>query len=337
MHFVDYAKIAVKAGNGGNGCAAFRREAHMPKGGPSGGDGGDGGSIVFEVDQQLTTLMDFRFKKKFNAERGEDGRGKDQYGKNGDDLIIKVPLGTVLYGLEDDEVICDLSDSADRFTICKGGEGGRGNIHFKSPWDQAPIKAEKGTLGENIELRLELKLLADVGLLGYPSVGKSTFISSVTRAKPKIGDYPFTTLIPNLGVARLGPEREMVIADIPGLIEGAADGAGLGHQFLRHVERTRVLIHILEISDSTDPNRDPWTDYNKLNKELAKYAPHLSEKPQVVVLNKIDLPETQAFYDELKEQFKAEGVTLFSMSSYTKKNVTDILNKCWHQLDKLSD
>ena len=265
MQFIDHVKIHVKAGNGGNGCVAFRREAHTPKGGPSGGDGGNGGSVILRADEQLSTLLNFRFKRQFKARRGEDGRGRDQYGKGADDLILKVPPGTMVYNLETGELIADLDAPGEEILVAQGGTGGRGNIHFASPWNQTPQQAEDGTLGEEQDLRLELKLLADVGLLGYPSVGKSTFISRVSRAKPKIADYPFTTLIPNLGVVRLDTERSMVIADIPGLIEGASEGAGLGHQFLRHVERTRVLIHIVEASVFTGPERDPIGDFERIN------------------------------------------------------------------------
>ncbi len=332
MQFIDHVKIHVKAGDGGNGCAAFRRESHTPKGGPSGGDGGNGGSIIIRADEQLSTLIDFRFKREYKARRGEDGRGKDQYGKGADDLVLKVAPGTMIYNLETDDLLADLDKAGDEVQVAQGGIGGRGNIHFASPWNQAPTEAEDGTLGTAQGLRLELKLLADVGLLGYPSVGKSTFIAKVSRARPKIADYPFTTLVPNLGVVRLDTERHMIIADIPGLIEGASDGAGLGHQFLRHVERTRVLIHIVEASVFTGPDRDPLGDFDRINHELARYAPDLAKKTQIVVLNKIDLTETREALDEIRAAFEERGVELLTMSSITGENVDELLAKTWHVL-----
>ncbi len=332
MQFIDEAKIQVKAGNGGDGCVAFRREAHVPRGGPSGGDGGDGGSVVFVADPQLSTLLDFRYKRRYTARRGEDGRGKDQYGKSGEDLVLRVPVGTVIYDLESSELIVDLDHPEARFVVARGGRGGRGNIHFKTPWNQAPRTAEPGTKGEERSLRLELKLLAEVGLLGYPSVGKSTLISSISRARPKVAAYPFTTLIPNLGMVRLSDDRSMVIADIPGLIEGAADGAGLGHRFLRHVERTHVLLHIVEANEMTGPDRDPVKDYRILNAELQKYAPSLAEKPQVVALNKIDLTETREAAGELQECFSALGVELHLISAVTGEGIPEILEILWQRV-----
>lgn len=334
MQFIDHVKIHVKAGDGGNGCAAFRRESHTPKGGPSGGDGGNGGSVILIADEQLSTLLDFRFKREYKAIRGEDGRGKDQYGKGAEDLILRVPPGTMVYNLDTDELLADLDKAGDQVRVAEGGLGGRGNIHFASPWNQTPQEAEDGTPGTAQGLRLELKLLADVGLLGYPSVGKSTFIAKVSKARPKIADYPFTTLIPNLGVVRLDTERHMVIADIPGLIEGASDGAGLGHQFLRHVERTRVLIHIVEASVFTGPDREPEGDFDRINHELKRYAPHLAEKKQIVVLNKIDLTETRESLDEIRALFKERGVELLTMSSVTGEGVDAVLAKAWHVLSE---
>ncbi len=332
MQFIDLVKIHVKAGNGGNGCAAFRRESHTPKGGPSGGDGGSGGHVVLMADHQLNTLINFRFKREFKAQRGEDGRGKDQYGKGGEDLILKVPPGTMVYDYETSELLADLATEGDTLTVVQGGLGGRGNIHFALPWNQTPQEQEDGTAGGEMALRLELKLLADVGLLGYPSVGKSTFVSKVSKARPKIADYPFTTLVPNLGVVRLDMERSMVVADIPGLIEGASDGAGLGHQFLRHVERCRVLVHIVEASVFTGPERDPIGDFDRINHELERYAPDLAKKPQIVVLNKIDLTETRDSLDEIRAAFEAKDVTLMTMSSITGEGVDDVLNQSWKLL-----
>lgn len=333
MHFIDHVRIQVLAGAGGNGCAAFRREAHVPKGGPSGGDGGNGGSVVVVAHEQLSTLLDFRYRRHYKATRGEDGRGRDQYGKGGEDLLLKVPAGTVVYDLETDELLGDLAVIGDSVIVAQGGKGGRGNIHFSTPWNQTPQEAEDGTPGEERGLRLELKLLADVGLLGYPSVGKSTFISKVSKARPKIADYPFTTLIPKLGVVRLDTEREMVIADIPGLIEGASEGAGLGYQFLRHVERTRVLIHILEASVFTGPDRDALGDFDRLNTELARYAPELAEKPQIVVLNKVDLTESREALPALREALKERGVVVREMSCVTGDGVQELLGEAWKLLE----
>lgn len=333
MQFIDYVKIHVKAGDGGNGCAAFRREAHTPKGGPSGGDGGNGGSVIIRADHQLSTLLDFRYRREYKAIRGEDGRAKDQYGKSAPELILRVPPGTMVYEIDGDLPIADLANDGEEVVVARGGLGGRGNIHFSTPWNQTPTEKEDGTLGDVASLRLELKLIADVGLLGYPSVGKSTFVSKVSRAKPKIADYPFTTLVPNLGVVRLDTERHMVIADIPGLIEGASEGAGLGHQFLRHVERTRVLIHILEASVFTGPDRDPLGDFARINTELARYAPDLAKKPQIVVLNKIDLTETRESLEEIRAAFKAMDVTLHAMSTVTGEGVQEILAQAWTLLN----
>lgn len=329
LQFIDEAVIEVKAGDGGNGSAAFRREDGVPHGGPSGGDGGDGGSIYIVADSHLSSLLDFKYKRHFKAERGEDGRNKDQYGAAGEDLIIKVPVGTVIY--EDDRLLIDLSENGAKFELAKGGIGGKGNIHFATPWNQAPTHAEPGTPGEKKTVRLELKLLADVGLLGFPSVGKSTFIAAVSRARPKIADYPFTTLTPNLGVVRLSNERTFVIADIPGLIEGASEGAGLGHQFLRHVERCRVLVHIVEATFTVGPDRDPFSDFGVINRELATYAPELAKKPQIVVLNKCDAIDPKDV-PEIQSEFAAQGVTLLAMSAATREGVDQVLEAIWKKL-----
>lgn len=332
MHFIDESTIYIKAGDGGNGCVAFRREAHVPRGGPSGGDGGDGGDVVFEADPQLSTLLDYKYQRHYKAERGEDGRGKDQYGKSGDDLVLRVPVGTVVYDAETNEILADLDQPGARFTAAQGGRGGWGNIHFKSPWNQAPRRADPGTPGEERHLRLELKLLADVGLLGFPSVGKSTLISKISRARPKIAEYPFTTLVPNLGVVTLPGERAMVVADIPGLIEGAAEGAGLGLRFLRHVERTRVLLHLIEAHDMTGPDRDPVRDFDTLNAELRKYAPELAEKPQIVALNKLDLTDTRDRADEVAARFAERGIELHRLSAATGEGVPALLEVLWRHL-----
>lgn len=330
MIFIDEAKIYVIAGDGGNGAIAFRREAHVAKGGPSGGDGGDGGDVVFVGDAQLSTLLDFKYYQHYRAPSGEHGRNKDQYGKAGETLVVKVPVGTLIKDIETGEVLADITAPELPIVLCKGGKGGKGNIHFKTPWNQAPRTAEPGTPGETKTVRLELKLLADAGLLGYPNVGKSTFLATVSRARPKIADYPFTTLTPNLGVVGLSNSRSFVLADIPGLIEGAAEGAGLGHRFLRHVERTRVLLHLLELS--YDPEREPERDFDTINHELAAYDETLASRPQIVALTKIDLPETRAAYPGLRERFAARGIELHALSAATGEGVKELLERLWHGL-----
>lgn len=332
MQFIDEATIHVKAGDGGNGCVAFRREAHVPRGGPAGGDGGNGGHVMVLADPQMSTLLDFKYQRHYKAERGEDGRNKDQYGKAGSDLVLRVPVGTVVYDADTDEIIADLAEPMASCVIARGGTGGRGNIHFKTAWNQAPRTAEPGTPGEERAVRLELKLLADVGLLGYPSVGKSTLISKISRARPKIADYPFTTLVPNLGMVRLSNERSMVVADIPGLIEGAAEGAGLGLRFLRHVERTGVLLHLIEHHDMTGPDREPMKDFDVLNAELRKYAPELAEKPQIVALNKLDLPAARDALAALRARFAERGIELHAISAVTGEGVPELLEVLWRHV-----
>lgn len=284
--FVDVAKIKIKAGDGGNGAVAFHREKYVASGGPDGGDGGRGGNVVFQVDDNLSTLADFRYKRKYAAKNGEPGSGNKKFGKSAEDLIIRVPRGTVIRHAQSQKVLADMSQT-ETFVAAKGGRGGWGNTHFSTPTRQAPRFAKPGTPGEEWEVTLELKLLADVGLIGYPSVGKSSLISVVSEAKPKIGDYHFTTLVPNLGVVNMGEGSSFVIADIPGLIEGASDGVGLGHAFLRHVDRCRLLVHIVDVSGSEC--RDPITDFNMINMELEKFNPALAERPQIVAGNKIDM------------------------------------------------
>jgi len=332
MYFIDEVTIEVKAGDGGNGCVAFRREAHVPRGGPSGGDGGDGGNIVLTADPQLGTLLDFKYKRHYRAPRGEDGRNKDQYGKRGADVRLRVPVGTVVYDHDSGAVLADLDATDAHYLVCKGGRGGRGNIHFASPWNQAPREAEKGTEGEHRTLRLELKLLADVGLLGFPSVGKSTLIARISRARPKIADYPFTTLVPNLGVVQLSGERSLVVADIPGLIEGASDGIGLGQQFLRHVERTRILVHIVEAHEMTGDDRDPLRDFDIINGELRKYARELAAKPQIVVVNKIDLTDTRERLAAVTRQFAERSVQVHPISAATGEGVGELLELLWSRI-----
>lgn len=331
MQFIDEAVIHVRAGDGGNGSAAFRREDGVPRGGPSGGDGGDGGSVIFVADGALTSLLDFKYRRHYKGQRGEDGRTKDQYGAAGEDLIVKVPVGTVLYDQDTGDLITDLDVAGAQIVLAKGGVGGRGNIHFATPWNQAPRTCEPGTPGEERNIRLELKLLADVGLLGFPNVGKSTFIAAVSRAKPKIADYPFTTLVPNLGVVQLSDERNFVIADIPGLVEGASEGTGLGHQFLRHVERCRVLLHIVDATFTTGPDRDPIRDFDVINGELEKYAPDLAKKPQVVALNKSDALDEEEI-EAVRSAFAARNVEIFVVSAATAHGIAPVLEKLWSQI-----
>lgn len=293
MKFIDEAKILVIAGKGGNGVATFRREKYIPKGGPDGGDGGRGGSIYAIADRNINTLIDYRYTRKFLAQNGESGRGADCYGKSGDDITLRMPVGTAISDLNTGELIADLDTDGKKFLIAKGGQGGLGNIHFKSSTNRTPRQCTKGEQGEERELKLELKVLADVGLLGLPNAGKSTFIRSVSAAKPKVADYPFTTLHPNLGVVRVDDNKSFVIADVPGLIEGAADGAGLGHRFLKHLSRTRLLLHIVDLAP-TDPDANPVAEAKAIVAELEKFSPELAAKPRWLVLNKLDLlPEEE--------------------------------------------
>lgn len=301
MKFFDEARIEVYAGDGGNGAATFRREKFIPKGGPSGGDGGRGGSVYAVADRNLNTLIDYRYTRSFRAERGENGGSRDCYGKGGDDITLRFPVGTVIKDLETGELLADLDEDGKRVLIARGGRGGLGNIHFKSSVNRAPRKKTMGQEGEYRNLHLELKVLADVGLLGMPNAGKSTFIRSVSAAKPKVADYPFTTLAPNLGVVRTSEARSFVIADIPGLIEGAAEGAGLGHQFLRHLQRTHLLLHLVDLAPF-DPEADPVADAKAIVEELRKYDDDLYNKPRWLVLNKLDL---------IPEEERAERVAAF--------------------------
>ncbi|MBP7370223.1 MAG: GTPase ObgE [Arenimonas sp.] len=288
MKFVDEAIITVSAGNGGNGCISFRREKFIPLGGPDGGDGGDGGSVWLEADENLNTLVDFRHDRIFKAQRGQNGMGRQMFGKAGEDITIRVPIGTEVVNVATDEIIGDLTENGNRLLVAQGGEGGKGNVHYKSSLNRAPRKAGSGTDGEEREIRLEMKLLADVGLLGFPNAGKSTFVRAVSAATPKVADYPFTTLHPNLGVVSVEAFRSFVIADIPGLIEGAADGVGLGSLFLRHVQRTRVLLHLVDMAPF-DEEVDPVAQVRAIENELRKYDPAMLEKPRWLVLNKGDL------------------------------------------------
>lgn len=321
--FIDKARIFVKSGNGGNGAVSFRREKYVPAGGPDGGDGGNGASVIFEVDLGLRTLMDFKYQRKYVAEHGEDGSKKRKAGRNGEDLILKVPPGTIIRDEATGLVIADLKEEGDRAVVAKGGRGGKGNQHFANAVRQAPAFARSGSDGVEKWVVLELKMIADVGLLGFPNVGKSTFLSVVTKAKPKIANYHFTTLTPNLGVVRTKFGESFVLADIPGLIEGAAEGVGLGHDFLRHVERTKVLIHIVDISGLE--GRDALDDFDKINGELKLYNEKLATRPQVVVANKMDILEDESIFDEFKNELEKRGYKVFKMSAATRQGVDDVI------------
>lgn len=325
--FVDKAKIYVKGGDGGDGLVAFRRELYVPEGGPAGGDGGDGGDVVFQVDEGLRTLMDFRYQKHFKATRGEKGRNKSQHGANADDMIVRVPPGTVVFDDDTGEMVADLTQHGQAVVIAKGGRGGRGNTRFKSSVNTAPAIAENGEEGQERWVTLELKVMADVGLVGFPSVGKSTLLSVVSGARPKIGAYHFTTLTPNLGVVELGDDSSFVMADLPGLIEGAHTGVGLGHEFLRHVERTRVIVHVVDMSGLE--GRDPFDDWVKINEELKLYNLKLTERPQIVAANKMDMPESEenlaAFKAKLAEV--RSDIEVYPISSLTRAGVPELLYK----------
>ena len=319
--FTDYTKIIIKSGDGGNGAATFRREKYVAAGGPDGGDGGNGGNIYFQVDKDKNTLIDFRYNKKFKAKNGENGSGNHCNGKYGEDLYIKVPIGTVVKDVKTGKVVVDLSKPNQKELILKGGRGGRGNSHFATATRQAPRFSEDGEKGEEKELILELKLLADVGLLGFPNVGKSTFLSTVTEARPKIANYHFTTLEPNLGVVKMKNGDGFVIADIPGIIEGASEGVGLGIQFLRHVERTRLLLHFLDVSGQE--GRNPVEDFYAINEELKKYSEKLSTRKQIIVANKIDVIQDEKLLEEVA---KKEGLELYKISGATKQGVQELID-----------
>ena len=321
--FTDYVKITAKAGNGGNGAISFRREKYVAAGGPDGGDGGKGGDIYFEVDPDSNTLIDFRYKKKFKAENGKNGEGAHKYGKSGEDLYIKVPIGTIVRDAETNKVLADLSNPGQKALILSGGRGGKGNSHFATSTRQAPRFAQDGEKGKEKELILELKLLADVGLIGFPNVGKSTFLSMTTSATPKIADYHFTTLEPNLGVVKTDYGDSFVIADIPGIIEGASEGTGLGIQFLRHIERTRLLLHVIDVSGSE--GRDPVQDFYTINEELKKYSEKLSKRKQVIVANKIDVMQDEELYKNLEKVAKENNMDIFKISAATGKGISELM------------
>ncbi|MBR6713027.1 MAG: GTPase ObgE [Selenomonadaceae bacterium] len=333
MQFIDRSKISVRAGDGGNGKSSFRREKFVPKGGPDGGDGGKGGDIVLEVDENINTLLNFKFNRRFTAGNGGAGDVKKQFGRGAEDCVIKVPQGTLVKDAATGEVLADLTELGQRAIVARGGRGGRGNAKFKSSSRRAPTFAEFGEPGESRELLLELKLLADVGLVGYPSVGKSSLIAAVSSARPEIADYHFTTLVPVLGVVSLGYEKSFVMADIPGLIEGAADGVGLGHDFLRHIERTKLILHIVDAA-AVD-GRNPLDDFNKINVELRRYSEKLSKRPQILVANKIDLPQAKENLSSLEELAKREGIEFFAISAATRENLDELINFVGKRLEEI--
>lgn len=333
--FIDKARIFVKAGNGGNGAVSFRREKYVPAGGPDGGDGGRGANIIMVADTGLRTLMDFKYKKKYSAQHGEDGSKKKRAGKNGEDLILSVPEGTVIRDEKTGLIIADLKKAGDQAVVARGGYGGKGNQHFANAVRQAPAFAKSGTDGQERWITLELKMIADVGLLGFPNVGKSTFLSVVTSAKPKIANYHFTTLTPNLGVVQTRHGESFVIADIPGIIEGAADGVGLGHDFLRHVERTKVLVHIVDISGIE--GRDPIDDFEKINEELRLYNERLSTRPQLVVANKSDLLFDESIYENFKKTMEEKGYEVFKMSAATRDGVDQVIDRVSQLLNEVEE
>ncbi|MFB4320996.1 GTPase ObgE [Paenibacillus lautus] len=335
--FVDKAKVYVKGGDGGDGLIAFRREKYVPEGGPAGGDGGKGGDVIFRVDEGLRTLMDFRYQKHFKAKRGEKGRNKSQHGANAESMIVRIPPGTILTDDDTGEVIGDLTRHGQQVVVARGGRGGRGNIRFATPNNPAPELAENGEEGEERYVTMELKVMADVGLVGFPSVGKSTLLSVVSAAQPKIGAYHFTTITPNLGMVEVGDGRNFVMADLPGLIEGAHEGVGLGHEFLRHVERTRVIIHVVDMAGTE--GRDPFEDWQKINDEIRLYNPVLIERPQIVAANKMDMPEAEEYLTAFKEKVKEirPDIEVMPISSLTRQGIQELLYRTIDVLESIPD
>ncbi|NUU59085.1 GTPase ObgE [Paenibacillus agri] len=333
--FVDKAKIYVKGGDGGDGLVAFRREKYVPEGGPAGGDGGRGGDVIFRVDEGLRTLMDFRYQRHFKADRGVKGRNKSQHGANAEHMIVRIPPGTILIDDDTNEVIADMTRHGQQVVVAKGGRGGRGNTRFATAANTAPELAENGEEGQERYIVMELKVMADVGLVGFPSVGKSTLLSVVSAAKPKIGAYHFTTITPNLGVVDVGDGRSFVMADLPGLIEGAHEGIGLGHEFLRHVERTRIIIHVVDMSGSE--GRDPFEDWVKINDELRQYNANLAERPQIVAANKMDMPESAEHLASFREQVAQvrPDIEIMPISSLTREGVQELLYRATDILDSI--
>jgi len=334
MKFIDEVEILAIGGAGGNGCMAFRREKYVPRGGPSGGDGGRGGHVVLRADRSLTTLLDLKYRPRLVAGRGEHGRGSDQYGRGGDDLLVRVPVGTVVHDRDSGELLADLDRDAAETVIARGGKGGLGNIHFKTSTNQAPRHTTPGEPGEERNLRLELRLLADVGVLGFPNAGKSSLIARISAARPKIGDYPFTTLVPQLGVVRVDEGSTFVIADVPGLIEGAHAGTGLGTRFLRHLSRTGLLLHMLDLSP--DSGRDPLHDFAVINRELALADPALAAKPQIVAANKLDLAEARERFPELQAALAAQGHTVLGISAATGEGLPALITATARALQALA-
>lgn len=332
MKFVDQVRIEVKAGDGGRGCVSFRREKFIPKGGPDGGDGGKGGDVYFIVDPALSTLLDFRYMRHHKAKNGAPGLGKNMHGKNGESLELRVPPGTLVYDDETDELLTDLTEPNQKLMFLAGGQGGRGNARFATSTNRAPRHAQPGIPGEVKQLRLELKLLADVGLVGLPNAGKSTLISAVSAAKPKVADYPFTTLVPNLGVVPYGGYKTMVMADIPGLIEGASEGHGLGTRFLRHVERTDLFLHLVDLTCMQQG--DPFDNFQMLNNELNRYDDSLAKKPQLVVLTKMDVPEAKELAAEMTMHFESLGYPVFQISAVTGEGVKELITAVGDELDR---
>src|SRR5262245_24906962 len=322
--FIDEIDIFVKGGDGGAGCVSFRRESYVPRGGPDGGDGGDGGNVVLEADRSITTLLDYHYRRHYTAERGQHGKGANKQGRSGADTILRVPLGTVVSDRDRREPLGDLSGPGDRLLVARGARGGRGNARFVSATNRAPRRADLGRPGEERWIHLELKLLADVGVVGFPNAGKSTLVSRVSAATPKIADYPFTTLAPSLGIVRVDADRTFVIADLPGLIAGAAGGKGLGHQFLRHTARTRLLLHVLDLDPQT--GRDPIEDFEVINDELRRYSAELAERPQIVVANKVDLPESAEGRRRVEEFSARRRLPLFVISAATGAGVRELLH-----------
>ncbi len=335
--FIDEVSIYIRSGDGGNGIVAFRREKYVPKGGPAGGDGGKGSDVIFKADEGIRTFMDYRYQKKFIAKSGENGMSKGMHGRKSKDLILKVPVGTIIRDKESKEILADLVENNQEVIVAKGGRGGRGNCRFATPSNPAPEIAENGEPGEERNLILELKLMADVGLVGFPSVGKSTILSVTSKAKPKIASYHFTTLAPNLGVVETKDNRSFVMADLPGLIEGASTGSGLGHKFLRHIERTKVIVHVLDMSSSE--GRDPYEDYKIINNELKKYNINLTKRKQIVVANKMDIAQSNENLLKFKEKILKEekNIEIIEISAYTKSNIDKLLYKIADTLDEIEN
>lgn len=329
VRFIDEAQITVKGGDGGNGCMSFRREKYIPKGGPDGGDGGKGGDVIIEASRKLGTLADFRFRRKFEGKRGQHGLGSNCTGRDGEDAIIRVPVGTLVYDADTGELIADMIEDGQKIVVARGGNGGWGNARFATSINRAPRQTKPGLPGEMRHLRLELKLLADVGIIGFPNAGKSTLIAGISAAKPKIADYPFTTLKPNLGVVDIAPGESFVVADIPGLVEGASEGVGIGHQFLRHIERTRIFVHVL---DCTAPPEEILRRFEVVNRELAAYDPALLERPQIIALNKLDVTEAAAHADVIELKFRAMGHATFRISAATRTGLRELVFAMWQRV-----